>query len=328
MGRAQLSWGFIGCGSVTEKKSGPAYQNTPGFNVKAAFRRNLEKAADYANRHGIEKVCQTAQALISDPEIDAVYIATPPDSHLTYALQVAAAGKICCIEKPLAPSLEEAQQIYRTFADNQIPLFVAYYRRSLPRFRQIKQWIEQGKIGSPRHIHWQLTREPNALDKSREYNWRTDKTIALGGYFDDLASHGLNLFSFFFGELQQASGIAKNQLGLYSSFDSVTGNWCYQNGVTGSGVWNFASDKHRDKVEIIGSEGSIVFSIFDEQPLNLICGDQVREVAIENPENIQKYHVENIYHHLFSGQEHPSMGKSAVDTAWLMQKILENKINS
>ena len=320
----QLRWGFIGCGNVTEKKSGPAYQKADGFEVVAVFRRDLAKAEDYANRHKIGRVHQTAEALVNDPQIDAVYVATPPDSHLQYALQIAAAGKICCIEKPLAPTYAEAQKIHAAFAAKELPLFVAYYRRSLPRFLQVKQWLDEGKIGRPRHVQWLLSRPAKDIDKSRQYNWRTDKKIAPGGYFDDLACHGLDLLNYYFGEVEKANGICCNQLGLYSAFDSITANWLYANGVSAAGCWNFGSDKHRDRVEIIGDKGCIEFSVFQEQPLKLHCGEVSIETRIDHPENIQRYHVENIFQHLFLNKMHPSTGETAVATAWLMQQILSD----
>ena len=97
-----LRWGIIGCGDVTELKSGPAYQKVIGFELTAVMRRNAAAAADYASRHGVPKYYSDADALINDPEIDCIYIATPPDSHKAIGLRVAASGKPCCIEKPLA----------------------------------------------------------------------------------------------------------------------------------------------------------------------------------------------------------------------------------
>jgi predicted dehydrogenase len=89
-----INWGIIGCGNVTEVKSGPAYKNTEGFNLKAVMRRDAGKLQDYAERHNIEKTYTDADALINDDSIDAIYIATPPDSHKYYALKVVNAGKI------------------------------------------------------------------------------------------------------------------------------------------------------------------------------------------------------------------------------------------
>lgn len=144
----------------------------------------------YAQRHNISKYNTNADEIIHDSDIDAIYISTPPDSHKEYALKVAEAGKICCTEKPMAPSYSDCIEITSAFEKKNLPLFVAYYRRSLPRFNKVKQLINNNSIGEIRHISWHLSKAPNTLDLSGEYNWRTDKQIAPGGYFDDLASHG------------------------------------------------------------------------------------------------------------------------------------------
>ena len=148
-----IRWGIIGCGAVTELKSGPAYQKTDGFKLAAVMRRNLALAQDYALRHNIEAYSSDPADIINNDNIDAVYIATPPDSHKFYALQVADAGKPCCIEKPLAPSYADSLAIYNAFNDKDIPLFVAYYRRSLPRFNKVKALLESGAIGQVRTIN-------------------------------------------------------------------------------------------------------------------------------------------------------------------------------
>ena len=215
----------VGCGAVTERKSGPAYQRTPGFALAGVMRRDAGLAADYAQRHGVARWFDDADALIHDPDIDAVYIATPPDTHCHYALKVAAAGKPCCVEKPMAPSHAQCLEMLAAFERAQQPLFVAYYRRSLPRFEQVRQWLAEGRIGTARHIHWQLARAPGPDDLQRRYRWRTDARIAPGGYFDDLGSHGLNLFSHFFGEVAEVSGSGSNQQGLYSACDAVAASW-------------------------------------------------------------------------------------------------------
>lgn len=276
---AGIRWGIIGCGNVTEVKSGPAYQQTAGFSLHAVMRRDAAKAEDYARRHQVPLWFTDADALIQHPEIDAVYIATPPDSHLFYALKVAAAGKICCVEKPMALNADECAQMVAAFAQAEKPLFVAYYRRSLPRFLQVQQWLQQGLIGSVRHVHWAFSRQPNPADQAGQANWRTDPAQAGGGYFVDLASHGLDLLMYLLGDITQVQGIALNQQGLYAAEDAVTACWLFapqQDGsrASGSGFWNFAADSRRDAVDIIGSLGTIRFSVFDEQPLILTTANQ------------------------------------------------------
>jgi len=317
-----IRWGIIGCGAVTEIKSGPAYQKTAGFELAAVMRRDLKLAKSYAQRHKVPKFSDDAADIINDDNIDAIYIATPPDSHKHYALLVAKAGKPCCIEKPLASTYEESLAIEQAFKEAKVPLFVAYYRRSLPRFNKVKSLLESGAIGQIRHVSWQLNKPANTLDLSGQYNWRTDKSIAAGGYFDDLASHGLDLFSFLLGDFQKVSGIATNQQGLYSAFDAISACWQHENGVTGTGSWNFGAASRQDKVTIVGSEGELNFSVFDEMPIVLTQGKSSEIFIIDNPENIQLYHVANIYQQLVNGQQHSSNGHSALHTSWVMDKIL------
>lgn len=317
-----LRWGVIGCGGVAEQKSVPAYQNTLGFRVDMVMRRNAEKAEDYAKRHNIQNWTAKAKEVIFNPEIDAVYIATPPDSHKEYALMAAEAGKLCCVEKPMAPNYQDSLAIYNAFKEKSLPLFVAYYRRSLPRFLQIKEWLDDGLIGKVRHIHWEKSKPPNDMDLSGAYNWRTDKQIAPGGYFDDLASHGLDLFSFLLGDIKEANGVAQNQQGLYSAFDAVSGSWLHEGDITGEGFWNFGTHHRADKVNIFGSEGKITFSVLDEAPIELENASAHQILEIPHPQHVQQHHVENIKNHLLGVGAHPSTGKSGLHTSWVMDRIL------
>ncbi|MFV5700380.1 Gfo/Idh/MocA family protein [Flavobacterium sp. XS2P12] len=319
-----IRWGILGCGDVTEMKSGPAYQKTDGFKIEAVMRRDAGKASDYAKRHGIDKFYTNGDDLINDPEIDAIYIATPPDTHKYYGLKVAQAGKICCIEKPLAPNYQDSLAIYEAFAAKNIPLFVAYYRRTLPRFEQIKTWLDYNSIGEVRHIRWHLSKATTTQDLSGEYNWRTDSEIATGGYFDDLASHGLDLFIHLLGNIKEVSGISLNQQGLYSAKDAATACWVHESGITGTGSWNFGCYEREDKVEIFGSKGKITFSVFENEPLVLSNEQGKTEVFVEHPENIQLYHAKQMREHLLGNSKHPSTGLTGAHTSWVMDKIIGN----
>ncbi|RTY76100.1 Gfo/Idh/MocA family oxidoreductase [Flavobacterium sp. GSP27] len=319
-----IRWGILGCGDVTELKSGPAYQKTDGFQVVAVMRRDAVKAADYAKRHGISKYYTNADDLINDPEIDAIYIATPPDVHKLYGLMVAAAGKICCIEKPLSPNYQDSLSICTAFAAKKIPLFVAYYRRTLPRFEQIKAWLDTNSIGDIRHIRWHLSKPASSTDLSGEYNWRTDALIAAGGYFDDLASHGLDLFTHLLGNIKEVSGLSINQQGLYAAKDAATACWLHESGITGTGSWNFGCYEREDKVVIYGSKGKITFSVFENDPVVLSNAQGQTEVLIDHPENIQLYHVQQMREDLLGHSTHPSTGLTATHTSWVMDQIMGN----
>ena len=317
-----IRWGIIGCGAVTEVKSGPPYSMTAGFELHGVMRRSLEKAKDYATRHGVPFYTNSASEIIEAPEIDAVYIATPPDTHKKYALMVAQAGKPCCVEKPMAPNYADSLAIHTAFEERQLPLFVAYYRRSLPRFLKIREWLQADHIGEVRHVEWQKSRSASPTDQSGAYNWRTDAKVAPGGYFDDLASHGLDLFTFLLGPIGKASGHATNQMGLYTAHDAITGSWVHESGTTGSGSWIFGAGIPKDEVTILGSKGEIRFSVLDEAPLELITETGTERLAIAHPKHVQQYHVAHMARQLNGGVQHPSMGKSALHTSWVMDSIL------
>ena len=315
-----IRWGMIGCGAVTEVKSAPAYRQTEGFSLEGVMCRDLQKAKAYAARHEIPLFFDDAAALIEDARIDAVYIATPPDSHARYALMAAEAGKICCIEKPITPDYASALEVVEAFEKRNIPLFVAYYRRSLPRFLEVKRWLDAGRIGRVRQVVWHLTRTPHPRDMESGH-WRVNSRVAPAGYFDDVASHGLDLLIFLLGEIVDARGYARNQQGRYSAADAVTACWEHESGVLGSGSWNFGCDRREDRVEIYGERGKITFSVLDEAPI--VCENDVEKIEREtpHPRHVQYYHVQNMYKALTEGYAHPSTGRSALHTAWVMERM-------
>jgi 1,5-anhydro-D-fructose reductase (1,5-anhydro-D-mannitol-forming) len=230
-----VRWGMIGCGSVAERKSGPAFYKAPGSALVAVMGRRLEAVQDYAARHGIARVYTDVESLIADPQVDAVYIATPPDSHHAYSLLVAAAGKHCCVEKPMSLNAGQSLEMQQAFERAGLHLFVSYYRRSLPRFQQVRQWLQEGRIGEVRHLTWTLTKPPSEADRSGSDNWRTDPQIAGGGYFADLASHGFDLFQYLLGDIVEVAGFTARQAGLYAAEDAVSASWRFASGALGMG---------------------------------------------------------------------------------------------
>jgi len=316
----EIRWGIIGCGDVTEKKSGPAFNKVAGFSLEMVMRRDAAKAEDYARRHKVPRWTSDADQLINDPAIDAVYIATPPSSHLPYALKVAAAGKPAYVEKPMAMSQAECLEMAAAFEKAGVPLFTAYYRRSLPRFEAVRQWIDEGRIGTPRHIHWSLTRPADR--ESRPGNWRIDPKIAGAGYFADLACHGLDLFIHHLGDIAEVAGVASNQQGLYAAEDSVSASWRFASGVTGSGFWNFASHAATDHVVLHGDKGRIDYSVFGDVPLKLVTDSGEETLAVPHPVNIQHSHIENIRRHLAGEARHPALGREGAKASAMMDAIL------
>lgn len=319
-------WGFIGCGDVTEKKSGPAFQKVPGSRVVAVMRRDANKAKEYARRHGIDAWYDNAGHLINDPRVTAVYVATPPGSHAEYAIAAMKAGKPVYIEKPMAASHEECLQINRVSQETGVPCYVAYYRRALPYFQRVKQLVDEKLLGNISTVEVRLAIPPYPSDRTKDSStWRVKKEIAGAGYFYDLASHQLDLLDWLFGEITEAKGFTANVAGLYDVEDSVVAVFRFKSGLLGSGNWSFVAPENSraDRVEITGTEGSLVFSTFGFSPILLETSQGVREFVEENPENIQYYLVENVVNHLNGNTNIPiSTGISAARANWVMDSIL------
>jgi len=224
-----VRWGMIGCGSVAEVKSGPGFYKAERSALLAVTSRTPAAARAFAARHGIARAYDSTAALLADPDIDAVYIATPPDQHLSLAVQAARAGKHVYVEKPMAMRFTECQQIIDACAAADRRLFVAFYRRAMPRFRQVKQWLDAGAIGAVRAVTV-VQHQPPAPEENSPATlpWRLRPEVAGGGKFLDMGVHVLDLLDFWFGPIVEVHGIAANQGGLYRVEDTVGATWRHE----------------------------------------------------------------------------------------------------
>jgi len=321
----KVKWGFIGCGSVTEVKSGPAFQQIEGSSVEAVMCRNENRAKEYAKRHHIKKYYIDAQELINDSEVNAVYIATPPSSHATYAIMAMKAGKPVYIEKPMASSYEECNRINRVSQETGVPCFVAYYRRYLPYFRKVKELIRNNEIGSVNNIQIRFSQPPYKEDyNSQNLPWRVIPEIAGGGYFYDLGSHQLDILQDIFGCILEAAGYVNNLAGLYPAEDTVSACFKFESGIVGSGSWSFITSKvaKEDRIKIIGDKGEIQFSTFTFEPIALVNENGKKEFLPENPKHIQQYLIQAVVEDLQGKSQCSSTGISATMTNWALDKIL------
>ena len=286
----EIRWGFIGCGEVTEKKSGPAFNLVAGSRIWAVMSRSKEKASSYAERHDIPRWYTDAQQLINDPEVNAIYIATPPSSHATYAIMAMKAGKPVYVEKPLASSYLDCQRINRVSEQTHVPCFVAYYRRYLPYFQKVKELVEKGAIGKVTSVQIRFACPPRDLDyNSTALPWRVQRDIAGGGYFYDLAPHQIDLLQEIFGPIVRAKGFSSNRGGLYETEDTVSAAFQFADGLPGSGSWCFVSHEsaRTDRIELIGDRGQLHFSVFTYEPIVMRNEQGRQEFHVENPEHVQ-----------------------------------------
>ncbi len=318
----KIKWGIIGCGDVTELKSGPAFNKVANSALVAVMRRDAAKARDYAHRHQVPAWYDDAAKLIHDPNVDAVYIATPPSSHAAYCIDVINAGKPVYVEKPMALNYREAKNMAGLASEKNVKLVVAHYRREQPIFKKIKQLIDENYIGDISLVHLEfyrpaLTKEELTVEKT---TWRVDPEIAGGGLFHDLAPHQLDLMYYFFGPVQKAAGIAVNQSGLYAADDTVTGNILFKNGIVFHGAWSFNAPAafNKDHCEITGSKGKISFSVFNHTAFSVTMNNVTTVFNFDPLLHVQQPMIEKTVQYFLGNTENPCSGADGAEVMRLI----------
>ncbi|MCF3648635.1 Gfo/Idh/MocA family protein [Synoicihabitans lomoniglobus] len=327
-----VRWGIIGVGDVCEVKSGPALQKIAGSELVAVMRRSGDQAADYAKRHGVPKWYDDADALIADPDINAIYIATPPGSHEDYTRRAAAVGKPVYVEKPMARSHAECARMVQVCADARVPLFVAFYRRRLPNILKIEQLLRDGAIGEIAHVEVKVNKpvKPDIVGAAHDpANWRLTPELSGGGYFYDLGSHQLDVLDYLLGPIAAASGLAANRGGAYdtSAEDTTVGHFRFASGVLGHGAWCFCASDQTDEelITIVGTAGEIQFDCFSGHHVELRTADGIQKrMTFDIPAHIQQPLLQTIVDEL-RGQADacPSTGVSGARTAWVMDQLCQ-----
>lgn len=281
----KITFGIIGCGDVTEVKSGPAFQKLPGTRLKWVMRRNMEKLKDYARRHEVEHYTTDYMDILKDEEVDAVYIATPPHMHKFYTLEAARNKKDVYVEKPMALSVEDSEEMMRVCEEEGVKLFVAYYRRGQEKFRKVKDLVDTQEIGEIRSFNYQYTSPVPELNPDRP--WLFKKDFAGGGKLYDVGSHMIDLILFLFGEVQYAAGISSNQSGILEVEDNTSGMIVFKNGIKGTLQMTFNGNFDEDLLTVVGSRGTVKLAIMNTKPVEIIRDGKVEQLQFPDLQHVQ-----------------------------------------
>ena len=318
---SHINWGIIGCGDVTEVKSGPAFNRVPQSSLIAVMRRNAEKAEEYAKRHHVPKWYSNADDLLANPDINAIYIATPPSSHEELTLKALNAGKDVYVEKPMALSGVACLNMQSAADKLGRKLSVAHYRRFMPYFQKVKQLIDQGTIGEINSVNLRIMqgRDNNVIAKTAE-NWRMDPSVSGGGLFYDLAPHQIDLMIFLFGEVKEAKGLSVNRFGRGEVDDIVSGQILFQNSIMFNGFWSFnnAPADNTDFCEIFGTKGKLSFGFFGETKIELKTADKQDIIEVAHPKHVQEPIIEKVTAYFLGKEENPCSGKIGAEVLRIM----------
>ena len=314
-----IKWGIIGCGDVAETKSGPAFQKVNNSELIAVMRRNAAKAKDFAERHQVPFWYDSVDDLLNNKEINAIYIATPPSSHLEITKKCLIANKFIYLEKPITLNLSEAEKLNEMVSENN-KLVVAHYRRKLPVFLKVKELLDTNSIGKIVYADIQILQSKlnNILTKTAA-NWRLKPEISGGGYFHDIAPHQIDLMYYFFGDIKNAKGFSLSTLN--NNVDNVVNGIIeFNNGIQFRGIWNFnTSEKEvKDECRIYGENGTITFSFYGDKII-LKTNKKEETFTYTNPNHIQQPMIESVVNYFLGKDKNPCDLKSGTT----VMKILD-----
>ncbi|MET2984859.1 Gfo/Idh/MocA family protein [Aureibaculum conchae] len=303
MANDAIVWGIIGCGDVAEVKSGPAFQKCDNSELLAVMRRNADLAEDFAKRHNVPFWYDNVDNLLENPDINAVYIATPPSTHFDYALKALKSGKDVYLEKPMVISNKEASELKNAVQESSQKLVIAHYRRFLSMYLKVKDLVEENRIGAIKFVDLKFLQP---FDFTSKVTWRLDEKVSGGGYFHDIAPHQIDLMYHFFGKYNAAKGIAVNQSKINVVADTVNGIIDFKNGVQFRGIWSFAIPEHlkEDRCTIYGEHGTIEFSFYKEK-LKLNTKKESRNLEFKNPINIQEPMIQETVNYFLGKRDNP-----------------------
>lgn len=316
-----IKWGIIGCGDVAEVKSGPAFQKITNSELIAVMRRNNAKAKDFAERHKVPFWYDSVDDILNHPEINAVYIATPPSTHLDIAKKCLAAGKFVYLEKPMTMNAKEAKTL-ETFVKENHKIVVAHYRRYLPAFQKVKELLDTNSVGKVLFIDITILQSPtnNVIAKTDD-NWRLRPETSGGGYFHDIAPHQIDLLLHYFGNSKYTQGFSTSTENNKVA-DLVNGIIEFENGVQFRGIWNFiASEKDvKDECKIYGEKGTITFSFYGEEVF-LNTPHKKEVFSFDNPQHVQQPLIDATVKYFLGEDKNPCSIENGVKVMEILDRF-------
>ncbi len=315
-----LGWGIIGCGDVAEKKGGPALYGVPGSELIAVMRRDVAKAEDFARRHGAKRWYGTAEELLADPEVNAVYVATPVDTHHHYTLLAAAASKHVLCEKPMAMNVAECRDMIAACDASGVKLAIAYYRRTYPVVQKMRQLLQEDAIGEPMLARINLTSYYNPADPLAPKEWRADAAIAGGGVMFDVGSHRLDVLVYLLGDVARVAGFSGTLHAGYAVEDAVALALELASGVQAVANFNWNVGSSTDEFEIYGTAGKMLARPLEGGHLELYQGQTlVSAFDLPRPAITHWELVENLVAAMDHGALLVCSGEDGLKTSQIME---------
>ncbi|MFP6618953.1 MAG: Gfo/Idh/MocA family oxidoreductase [Pirellulaceae bacterium] len=257
-----IRWGILGCGDVARRRVATAIQQNPQSTLEAVCRRDPGKLESFREDFDVPRSYSDAQQLLADPEIDAVYIATPVYLHQQQAVAAANQGKHVLVEKPMAMSVAECDTMIEACQQNEVKLGVAYYRRFYPVIERLAQVLASGEIGQPLSVT-AVTATAFTFSPGDDGYWRVLMEQGGGGALMDIGSHRIDLFQYLFGPISEVSGFTSTLVADYQADNCTTLTMRFESGLHAVLQCYFGAVIDPDEFTVMGTAGRLTVS-----PLN------------------------------------------------------------
>lgn len=280
-----IRWGILGCGDIVRKRVARAIQDQPDCELLAVCRRDAAKLHEFRRAFGVERGYTHDADLLADPDIDAVYIATPVRLHLPQTLAAAAAGKHVLVEKPMARTTAECDRMIAACRERGVQLGVAYYRRFYPLVARLKELLAAGEIGRPLSVS-AITATPLDMAPGGDGYWRVLPEESGGGALMDVGSHRLDLMLDLFGDIQEVQAFCDTLTGPHPAEDCASLLFRFQNGMHGTLQCFFGTPANADDFTILGTQGRLSASPLNGSQLVVDLGKTQRSETLPPPTNL------------------------------------------
>ncbi len=268
-----VRWGVIGAGGIAHRRTMSAMNEAENTKLQALMVRDMERARKLAFEHGAESYYDSVDEILSDPKVDAVYIATPVYLHCEHVIRAAESGKHVLCEKPMAINIVECRRMMDACNDNGVHLEVCFLLRFDPYFIKIKQLVENYEMG-------QIIQARASFLKSYDIQdglWRRDPTRAGGGVLMDMGAHAIDLLSYILGDTSKVTAMVNSRTTGWEVEDTATVLMEMESGAFAIVDASYVVPHSDTMLEIYGTKGTALVTGGSEWTLNLYLGDSTQE---------------------------------------------------
>jgi predicted dehydrogenase len=270
-----FQWGLIGAGDIVRKRVAAALRDAPGSQLTAVCRARGDLAQAFAATVGARRWHGDWQALVQDPGIDGVYVATPVHLHAEQTIAAARAGKHVLCEKPMALTAGECEQMIAACRDNGVTLGVAYYRRFYPVVVRAKEILASGEIGRPVVAQINAFERFNPARSDPRY-WFVRAADSGGGPMMDFGCHRLELLVNLFGRVERITGATASVVFDREVEDTAAAVLVFERGPCGIVTVTHAAYESQDTMEVFATGGSLHVGTLNAGDLRVVTASGER----------------------------------------------------